>query len=481
MLRYIRDINGDQLNAKISIEDGGVILHSRGGAFGKPNLRNPDYRKALTTIISRLVASDLEPSRVLIDSSEAHKVSKAKRVLLKKADFARPVEELVREIGKRVAAFGRDPNSSGHGNSTKRVRIEVTRASAQEIEKVLNYDEGKGTGGQGCIPPIIYFNIGWMKDYNGPKLTDPTLGRHRWLSDHAHGHECFNFTPTSEKTVQGYRPPGKLEKTNIDRLGAKPGDGEIGGILVVWFAREPKSRKSLIVGWYRNATVYREARNGDFEIDQGKSVYSASASVDDAVLVPTGLRSFELRSGQKDPGAGFGQKPTWYGEDMVNERVWAYVNSWGAIQQRSKSRKRKNPPKNTNAEIRRKVEKAAVDYAWQYYQEKYYYGCTIESVESLGRGWDLEVRTDSEEWLVEVKGLLNAVVSCELTPNEYEKMQLPAHRKKYVIFVVNNALAEEPGSPIPSIFMRCDDGKWRTEDGRELQVSEKVGAVLKSS
>ena len=91
------------------------------------------------------------------------------------------------------------------------------------------------------------------------------------------------------------------------------------------------------------------------------------------------------------------------------------------------------------------------------------------------------MRTDSEEWLVEVKGLLNAVVSCELTPNEYEKMQLPAHRKKYVIFVVNNALAEEPGSPIPSIFMRCDDGKWRTEDGRELQVSEKVGAVLKSS
>lgn len=118
-------------------------------------------------------------------------------------------------------------------------------------------------------------------------------------------------------------------------------------------------------------------------------------------------------------------------------------------------------------------------HAWKYYETKYGRGC-VKSVEPYGRGWDLEVRSGDVEWLVEVKGLLHTSLACELTPNEYEKMSSPEHCTKYVVYVVNNALAQEPEAPVPSVFTWNSAGKWQTEDGRELQIREKVGAVLSS-
>ena len=78
MLIYIDDDHGSELDAKVEVEEGSVVLHSRGGAFGKPNLRNPDYRKALVAILSRLLASELAPTRVLVARREAHKVQKTR-------------------------------------------------------------------------------------------------------------------------------------------------------------------------------------------------------------------------------------------------------------------------------------------------------------------------------------------------------------------------------------------------------------------
>lgn len=61
----LRADTGVLLDARIDIEDGAIILHSRGGAFGKPNLRNPGYRKALVVIVSRLLDSKFGPMAAL--------------------------------------------------------------------------------------------------------------------------------------------------------------------------------------------------------------------------------------------------------------------------------------------------------------------------------------------------------------------------------------------------------------------------------
>jgi hypothetical protein len=39
----------------------------------------------------------------------------------------------------------------------------------------------------GSRPPIIYFDIGWMKSYAGPITDDKTFGGHGYLDDHSNG------------------------------------------------------------------------------------------------------------------------------------------------------------------------------------------------------------------------------------------------------------------------------------------------------
>ena len=327
-------------------------------------------------------------------------------------------------------------------------------------------------------PPMIYFNVGWMKHYKGAVADDETVGGHGYLANYSHGAEAFNFLPV-KGVLQGYRPPGSREETNIDRLGASAGDKWIDGVTVVWLAKEPKTRQTLIVGWYRNARVYREAQDGGRIMNGESHNFSAETKIENARLLPVVARSFQVNSSRKAPGEGYGQKPTWYGAPTVNGRVWAYIRSVeGNIAATASKTPSKKPPKNLDTELRRKVERAAVDHATKYYKAIYGSACRVHSVEKDAVGWDLEIYHHAEPLLVEVKGLLNAKLCCELSPNEYEKMMMPQYRQRYVIYVVNNALAEAPASAIPSIFEHVGGSMWQTKDGRQLVITEKTGAVL---
>lgn len=329
-------------------------------------------------------------------------------------------------------------------------------------------------------PRIIYFNVGWMKRYAGPDADDLTIGAHGYLNDHEHGAECFNFVPGTDGVVRGYRPPGDRERTNLTRLGAVESQNQLDGVLVIWMAREPGTGRTLIVGWYRNATVYRLAQDVGVDFKGERIHFTAKAGADDAVLLPPVARTFEIKSSRVSPGEGFGQKPTWYGAPAVDKRVWAYVQSWSSGRRRGMPSTGKRPPKNFDPELRRKVERAAIEHATAYYKSLFGPDCPVESVEKEAKGWDLEVFNGVEPLLVEVKGLLNSSLICELTPNEYEKMMLRHHRARYVVFVVNNALAEHPASPIGSVFEHCGARNWRTADGRELVITERTAAVLSS-
>lgn len=325
-------------------------------------------------------------------------------------------------------------------------------------------------------PPMIYFNIGWMREYAGPDPTDPTVGNHGYLDEHLHGAEAYNFAPEAGGLLHGYRPPGSRERVNIDRLGAKRNDAFIDGVTVVWIARERASGTSVIVGWYRNARVYREARLSERELNGEAHGWSAEARVEDAQLVPVVARGFRIQSSRTAPGTGFGQKPTWYGHPDVNRRVWAYIRAFGAAKS-AKAGKSKRPPRNQDPELRRKVERAAVEHAKAYYRGLYGID-SVDSVEALARGWDLEVQVGAKPLLIEVKGLLRGELICELTPNEYRAMRAATTRKRYVVYVVNNALATLPDVPLPSVFEFVEPEVWQTADGRVLKITEKTGAVL---
>jgi hypothetical protein len=470
------DDDGKALDAAVDIGDETITVHSRGGAFGKPNLRNPDHRRALRTILARLARSSFTPTGVWLDSGRATQVPEEDRQLITAAEFRQSIDELVREIGIRGAAWGRPDGAAGHGNSTKRIKVKVPGATALKLAGIVS--RASGSISPSAAPPkIIYFNVGWMREYAGPKSDDPTIGAHGYLATHKHGAESYNFVPTPDGIVRGYRPPGDRDRTNITRLGASSSDEYIDGVLVVWLAKEPESGTTLIVGWYRDARVYRDAREGA-DVNGERHHYTAEASAKNAILLRPEARTFTVPSSRLKPGDGFGQKPTWYGSDETNARVWDYIKSWSVAKGPSERGAPKKPPKNADPELRRKVERAAVEHAIAYYQARFGPNCEIDSVEVYGKGWDLEVRNGSDPLLVEVKGLLKGSLVCELTPNEFEKMLHPDNQDRYVVYVVNNALAEPPAVPIASIFAHVGEGVWQAEDGRKLTITPRTAAVL---
>jgi hypothetical protein len=138
MLTEITDDDGHVLNAKVEVINGNIVLHSRGGAFGKPNLRNPDYRQALRAILERLVSSNLKVSAIWLDSSVARQWPESERLLVQGEELDAPVEALLTAIAKQGSSKGRSDGESGHGNSTKRLKIGVPSGSMLELQKVIS-------------------------------------------------------------------------------------------------------------------------------------------------------------------------------------------------------------------------------------------------------------------------------------------------------------------------------------------------------
>src|SRR6267154_5239905 len=96
-------------------------------------------------------------------------------------------------------------------------------------------------------PSILFLNVGWMNDYKGPAANDPTKGNFGWLKadkTRLHGHECYNFANQNGR-CWGSHPTGG--GTNIDKVGGQPGAESVNNVLVIWFSRDPRINKAVIV------------------------------------------------------------------------------------------------------------------------------------------------------------------------------------------------------------------------------------------
>lgn len=322
--------------------------------------------------------------------------------------------------------------------------------------------------------PIIYFNIGWMAAYAGHS-NDPISGGHQFLAQNDFGGEAFNFLADVDGRVRGCRP-GSRKGLRIERLGAaSKNDPYVDGVTVVWMAREPKGGRTLIVGWYLDARVYRSADPAPTprHLPNGEAIpVTAETHADNAVLLPPTGRTFQIQS-RRTADVGFGQSPAWYGDPSIDDLVQAYI---AGVQQRvakSKGKGKGGAGRQNDPELRKTIEEAAINHAGAYFRSDVGGACNVISVEREAKGWDLEATGVDGVWLVEVKGLSGSRLSCEVTPNEFSAMNSPTYRGRYVLYVVCNAL----DAPVASIF-RWANGGWRTEDGRALGVTQKIGAVL---
>nr|WP_321524836.1 DUF3883 domain-containing protein [uncultured Cohaesibacter sp.] len=319
---------------------------------------------------------------------------------------------------------------------------------------------------------LLYINVAWMTYYMGPN-GDKAEGNFGYMKENpgAVVHESWNFKPINGK-VYGYVP--RSARIDIANLGATLEDQLIENVTVVWISRDPRVKKTVIVGWYRNATIHRRADHIRKKRNQYISVgYQIEAPEEHTVLLSTDARVFKIPTGNKK--GSLGQSPIWYGSNQAfNRDVLRYIKNGGL--------KPKSKPNSSNPELRRLVEQAAINHAIAHFSSPDGGARDVVSVEKDGVGWDLEARDQNDEVLkIEVKGLSGHELKVELTPNEYEKMCSKEHRKDYVIYVLLDALSDQPIARIfrfDAILSKRKDLVWTNVGGQRLKIEPRVGARL---
>ena len=166
--------------------------------------------------------------------------------------------------------------------------------------------------------PLLFAHISWMPEYSG-KPGESIFSTHGYVIENEIGHERWNYKPEGD-CIRGYVPiRGKAKKNApgeiaIEKLGASKSDDLVEGITIVWFANHPDNPKNAyIIGWYRNATVFREAQF------RRQREFRMQCAVEDATLLASSARTFAIphvRSIRgRELGYGYGQSSLWYAEN----------------------------------------------------------------------------------------------------------------------------------------------------------------------
>ena len=105
-------------------------------------------------------------------------------------------------------------------------------------------------------PPIVYFKTEWMDFYDGRKGDKPP-GNFLYVAEHGEAHEDRNFRVVNGRSY-AYAPiAGGGGGVGIGNIGARASEEYVDGVDLVFIAKARDKRGVVVVGWYRNARVYR--------------------------------------------------------------------------------------------------------------------------------------------------------------------------------------------------------------------------------
>lgn len=315
--------------------------------------------------------------------------------------------------------------------------------------------------------PLLFCNIGWMTKYQGQTDDDKIIGGGRYVKIEKRGHEVCNFVAARGKVYGYVQPVGS--RIAIRKLGAPPDAEFVGGIDVVVTARRPGG-DTVIVGWYKNATVYEHIQPltnpTALHKSNGIDSYRYVSRSEDVQLLPPEQRTFIVPRG-KD---GIGQSNVWYAEKTSNawlSQVRTLLRHGRPERQNRGKRPKPDHLKNSL------VEDAAMKHVWAHYEDQ---GYDLEDVSKENRGWDIEATSGALTLTIEVKGLSGNTPHIELTPNEYKAFSAKSHT--YRLCIVNAALSA------PSLAVcrfNLADRKWIVESANgcsAVSITEHVAAAI---
>ena len=202
---------------------------------------------------------------------------------------------------------------------------------------------------------FLFCNIAWMSYYKGNvEGNDEPKGGGSYVLETKDAHEKYNFQAldfefSDDSFAAGKYCMGFVEtkstngadanQLNIEKIidcEACKKEAFVDDVTVVYCARYPYTDKpeTLVVGWYKNARVYRNYERQDFLDENGELVeyqlFNAFAKKEDCVLLPTGVRRrgntwVVPRKKGKTVTYGFGQSNVWFANDSENELLSAFL------------------------------------------------------------------------------------------------------------------------------------------------------------
>lgn len=186
--------------------------------------------------------------------------------------------------------------------------------------------------------PLLFCNIAWMKNYSGRDANDPPKGGGGYVVSEGRAGEELNFVAADDGYVYGHFETIKNavdRQVKIERLGASKSAEFIDGVDVVWTAPVDGNDPRCVIGWYKNARVYRNRQmfdgiypSGQHELDEIPS-FRVRARAEDVHLIGVSKRDEHL---YLQRGEGWsGQASWWYADDTTDPDAKSFVKSIRAM------------------------------------------------------------------------------------------------------------------------------------------------------
>lgn len=315
---------------------------------------------------------------------------------------------------------------------------------------------------------ILFANIGWMTHYRGYSQKDKIKGGGGHPNEDKH--EQYNFYPINGKCYGYVEPPGRTGATlNINRIDNSIIKKEtIDNVLVIWVATHPHNGGKYIVGWYKNATVYKDIQKSSLTLRK-KYPYNIEADEKDCFLLTPDQRTYLIPRATNEKSKGYlGRSNVWYADSPKDEvqafrsDVYMFIQSYNKDENHTTRQILK-----VDAEARKRVEIAAVNYVTRHYEKL---GYKVISREKDNIGWDLDVILGKTKLKIEVKGIAQEQVNVRITANEYRSMV--DNKDSYRLCVVTNAIE----NPLLTVFIwNCEQEEWVADDDNAiiLKIEEK--------
>lgn len=147
----------------------------------------------------------------------------------------------------------------------------------------------------------LFCNIAWMKNYSGITRDDKPYSGAKYVSDYNDAYEKYNFLSYDDGYQYGFvetkHPNGTVDlettykKFILSNFGEEFKDSDYAsGILVIFFARNPADMKFYIVGYYKNADVFRTRQYAHNKTIDKDIQYNLRCKTEDAVIIEVNKR-----------------------------------------------------------------------------------------------------------------------------------------------------------------------------------------------